>query len=291
MFEARDRFGSAYAEAGLLCAPSVSYMYTVSEIAAELALETPGIDMLETASLSRGPMQGAGVSVGSTSSIFELYRHGQKYLWDKQLIEHPKNQGYEVSAPEFLTPVFCLPWGGTSLPVIYERDPRVRYCRSLVGFYDNPAMKMVLQLGEKWENEYKDLPKQQQDAVIAQIVGSTTPSMPPRERTTMNRSVDFALGRGQLASVRAVVNSITPYITTGAHSDGSGAEAARWRDETRRLRLGLSGVRPPVPVGLSRTARPCARTRHHQLMAPTLTFVRCPPRGSKASLGAARREA
>ena len=32
----------------------------------------------------------------------------------------------------------------------------------------------------------------------------------------MNRSVDFAIGRGQLASVRAVVHSITPYITTGA---------------------------------------------------------------------------
>lgn len=216
MFEARDRFGSAYAEAGLLCAPSVSYMYTVSEIAAELALETPGIDMLETASLSRGPMQGAGISVGSTSSIFELYRHEQKYLWDNQLVDHPKNQGFEVSAPEFLTPVFCLPWGGTSLPVIYERDPRVRYCRSLVGFYDNPAMRTIVALGQKWENEFKDLPRQHQDAVVAQIVQSTTPSMPPRERTTMNRSVDFAIGRGQLASVRAVVHSITPYITTGA---------------------------------------------------------------------------
>jgi short subunit dehydrogenase-like uncharacterized protein len=216
MFAARDRFGRAYAEAGLLCAPSTSYMYTLSEIAAELALETHGVDMLETASLSRGPMQGAGITVGSTASIFELYRQEQKYLWDNQLVDHPKAQGYEVSAPEFLTPVFCLPWGGTALPVFYERDPRVRYCRSLVGFYDNPAMRTVAALGQKWEAEYKHLPKEQQDAVIAGIVQSTTPSMPPRERTTMNRSVDFAIGRGQLASVRAVVHSITPYITTGA---------------------------------------------------------------------------
>ena len=29
MFEARERFGKAYAEAGLLCAPSTSYMYTL----------------------------------------------------------------------------------------------------------------------------------------------------------------------------------------------------------------------------------------------------------------------
>ena len=54
------------------------------------------------------------------------------------------------------------------------------------------------------------------DEVIAQIVASTTPSMPPRERTTLNRSVDIAIGRGHLASVRASVTSITPYITTGA---------------------------------------------------------------------------
>lgn len=236
LFAARDRFDEAYADAGLLCAPSVSYMHTVAEIAAELALESPGIDMLETVSVSRGPMQSAGISVGSTSSIFELYRHEQKYLWDDRLVDHPKNQGFEVSIPEFLTPVFCLPWGGTSLPAIYERDPRVRYCRSLVGFYDNPAMRTVVALGQKWEDEYRSLPAEQQDAVIAQLVRATTSAMPPRERTTVNRSVDVALGRGQLSSVRAVVNSITPYITTGALQT---AAAIKLLDgETKRVGLG-----------------------------------------------------
>jgi hypothetical protein len=40
--------------------------------------------------------------------------------------------------------------------------------------------------------------------------------MPPRERTTMQRTTDIAVGRGNLSNVRAVVNSVTPYITTGA---------------------------------------------------------------------------
>ena len=40
--------------------------------------------------------------------------------------------------------------------------------------------------------------------------------MPPRERTTVARTVDFAIGRGQLAAVRATVHGITPYISTGA---------------------------------------------------------------------------
>jgi short subunit dehydrogenase-like uncharacterized protein len=143
IIEARERFGASYAQAGLLLSPSVSYMYTVGEIAAELALETPGIDALETASLSRGPMQGSGVTVGSTASIFELFRSKQLHLWDNQMVEWPVGSSEEICVPEFLKPVFCLPWGGTSLPVFYERDPRVRYCRSMVGFYDNPAMRMV----------------------------------------------------------------------------------------------------------------------------------------------------
>jgi short subunit dehydrogenase-like uncharacterized protein len=212
----RDEFGALFRQAGLVLSPSLSYMYALSEIAAELALETPGIDMLETASLSRGPMQGSGVSVGSTASILELFRTPQQYLWDNKMIDHPVNASYEVSAPEFLTPVFCLPWGGTSLPVIYERDPRVRFCRSLVGFYDNQAMRMVHGLGQKWDAEYKGLPREQQDGVLNAVLASMTPSMPPRERNTLNRSVDFAIGRGQLSTVRATVNSVAPYITTGA---------------------------------------------------------------------------
>ena len=217
MFQARELFGRQYEEAGLLLSPSLAYMYTLSEIAAELALETPGIDQLETVSISRGPRAGSGgISVGSTASIFEMYRNPQKFLWDNKLVEHEKNQPVEVSVPEFLQPIFCLPWGGTSLPIFYERDSRVRYCYSLVGFYDTTAMRKVVALGHKWEHEFKDLPRQYQDGVLAQIVSATTPSMPPRERTTLNRSSDIAIGRGQLADSRAVVNCITPYITTGA---------------------------------------------------------------------------
>ena len=216
IIEARDKFGKAYAEAGLVLAPSVSYMYTMSEIAAELALETPGIDSLETVSLSRGPCQSAGVTVGSAASIFELFRSKQLHLWDKQMMEWPVGSHQLLNTPEFLLPTFCLPWGGTSLPVTYQHDARVRYCRSMVGFYDNAAMRTVHGLTQRWEEEFKHLPSAAQDQVVAQFAAATSPTMPPRERTTLNRSVDIAVGRGQLASVRASVKSITPYITTGA---------------------------------------------------------------------------
>jgi short subunit dehydrogenase-like uncharacterized protein len=216
IMDIRDRFGAEFAAAGLVCAPSTSYMYALAEIAAELALETPGVDMLETGSIGRGPRAGSGVTIGSTASIFELFRNEQFQLWDNELVAHEPGKGFEISVPEYLEPIFALPWGGTSLPVFYQHDSRVRYCNSLVGFYDMKIMRQVADLWKQWEAEYKHLPVEQQNAVLEQFVGASTPSMPPRERTSMQRCTDFAVGRGPLTSVRATVNSVTPYITTGA---------------------------------------------------------------------------
>nr|WP_232291212.1 saccharopine dehydrogenase NADP-binding domain-containing protein [Burkholderia ubonensis] len=81
----RDQFGELYRQAGLLVSSSNAYMYTFAEIAAELALETPGVDALETATLTRGPRGAAGVSVGSTATIFDGSRHESCYLWEKKL--------------------------------------------------------------------------------------------------------------------------------------------------------------------------------------------------------------
>lgn len=214
---ARDRFGEQFRQAGLLLAPSTAYMYSFSEIAAELALETPGVDALETATLCRGPRgAGSGVTVGSTASIFEVFRHEACYLWEKRLVPHAANASYTVATPELLQPVFTLPWGGTSLPIFFQNDSRVNSCISSVGFYDNEVMKFVHSVGQKWESEYKNLSKEEQDQVVKGLVDTTTPSMPPRERTTLTRTVDTAIGRGQLAAVRATVRGVTPYISTGA---------------------------------------------------------------------------
>src|SRR5262249_55731111 len=188
-----ERFGEEFRRAGLLVSPSIAYMYVFAEIAAELALETEGVDVLETATICRGPRGGAsGVTVGSTATIFEAYRHECCYLWEKQLVPHPFGTSANVVDPSFVQPVFATPWGGTSLPVYYQRDARVRSCSSFVGFYDSPVVQAVHALGAKWEKEYKNLPKAQQDAAIKSIVDSTTPTMPPRERTTLQRTLDVA---------------------------------------------------------------------------------------------------
>ncbi len=216
ILELQETFGAEFASANLVCAPSTSYMYALAEIAAELALETPGVDMLETATICRGPREGSGVTVGSSASIFELFRSNQYHLWDNELVLHEPGKGTELTLPDYLAPIYSLPWGGTSLPAFYKNDSRVRYCNSMVGFYDMTIMRQVSVLWQQWESEYKDLPAEHQDAVLKQIVDATTPTMPPRERTAMQRSTDYAIGRGPLTNVHATVRSVTPYITTGA---------------------------------------------------------------------------
>jgi short subunit dehydrogenase-like uncharacterized protein len=217
ILDMRERFGEQYRQAGLLLAPATSYMYTFAEIAAELALETQGIDCIETGTLCRGTRGGAaGVTVGSTASIFGMARTKQYYLWEKKLVEHAVTASFNLVDPSFMQPIFSLPWSGTSLPIYYQNDARVRSCISAVGFYDNDVMRLAHGFFQKWDAEFKDLPVEQQDAILKGAVDSTTPNMPARERTTTVRTVDFAIGRGQLAAVRATVHGITAYISTGA---------------------------------------------------------------------------
>ena len=44
---AKSQWGKAFAAQGLLLAPSIAQMYTTGEIAANLCLETPGLDTLD----------------------------------------------------------------------------------------------------------------------------------------------------------------------------------------------------------------------------------------------------
>jgi len=215
--EVRDQFGELYRQAGLVVSPSIAYMFTNVEIAAELALETPGVDVLETATIARGPRTGeSGVTVASTNTIFEMFRLPAYYLWDNELVPYAPTDSFDICAPDYMQTVFGLPWNGTTLPIYYQHDPRVRTCQSAVAFYDTDVMRTVHALAQKWDAEYKDLPLEEQDAMLKAMAESTTPSMPPRERTTLQRSTDFAIGRGQLATVRATVHGLAPYISTGA---------------------------------------------------------------------------
>jgi hypothetical protein len=54
LLQAQTRWGRHYADAGLLLSPCIAQIYTTSEIAANIALETPGLDTLDVLVLWKG---------------------------------------------------------------------------------------------------------------------------------------------------------------------------------------------------------------------------------------------
>ena len=64
-----------FAEAGLLVAPGVAQSYPIGEIAADICLETPGLDSLDILAMFNGLP-----TYASTQMIFTILKAGWFYL-------------------------------------------------------------------------------------------------------------------------------------------------------------------------------------------------------------------
>lgn len=212
MLEALEAgYGERFADQGLLFAPSVAYMYTMAEIASELCLETPGIDSLSVAVVPTGTP-----TVGSTNTIFGMLTEQPYKLENNTLTQMEKGVGYDVSVPGHTRSILCHPWTGTSLPVIYRNDPRVRNCEGLVGFSNRELMEQVIGMEKYWMESLQDLPVEQQMEALAKIAGDRMPDMPPRELPSQARNIDYVEARGDTAYASCTIISYNAYVYTGA---------------------------------------------------------------------------
>jgi len=212
MAEAKRKFSESYKANGKVLAPCTSYMYTPLEIAARIALETPGIDTLEAVCYASGTP-----TYGSTQSIFSMFQAADAafFLQNNNRVIWPKAKGYEVMVPGEAMTQLTHCWGGGSLPLIFEDDARVRNCRQLTGFTSRELMEQVVAMQTMYENDIKDLPAEEQAAQLKAIGESIQPGMPPRENPLVHRCVDFVEGRGGNQTSGAVVRSFNPYQLTG----------------------------------------------------------------------------
>ena len=212
MLEMRDQFGAAYAEKGLVLAPSTSYMHAVGNIAAETCLEQGGIDTLDTACVPNGvPTE------GSTRSVMDLVRAKQRWLVNGELVEldKPMEMATEVAAPGMNGSALGLPWGGGSLPLWYAEDRRVRNCQSVTGFTNRPLMQGVVDLAKHYEENLAQLPNDEQEAALNALADNITPGMPPRENRNIHRSVDICYGTGNNQQVKCTIVGTAAYQQTG----------------------------------------------------------------------------
>ena len=90
VIEAKDRWHRPYAEKGLLIAPGVAQMYTTGEIAANLCLETPGLDTLDILVLWKG-----FPTYASTQTIFTILKADWFYLEQNQYVQWPMDKVFD----------------------------------------------------------------------------------------------------------------------------------------------------------------------------------------------------
>lgn len=207
-----EKYGADFAAAGLLLAPGVAQMYTTGEIAAQLCLERPGLDTLDIA-----VFWGGSPTIASTQTILVNAAMSTAHYLEQNTYQpwDPEAGLYSLSIPGQHELALALPWGGTSHPVWFKKDPRVATVRALGGVFNRPLMLGVPQIVAAALEATKDMDLDAKydalDATAAQVMNQ----MPPRENPRLNKSLDSVHASGPLGRAHCVIHGNSNYKQTG----------------------------------------------------------------------------
>lgn len=210
MLDVQERFGDEFRKAGLVLVPSLAYMYAVSEITARFCLETEGVDSLD--------MYAYGVAVptqASTQSIFDIVRNKARYLVNHELVEYNGVEVRDVQIPGGSV-LKATHWGGTSNPVWFHNDPRVRNCKMAVVLSNQEIYKRVIELERAYKVQLQWIPEEQLIPLLDKMASTMTPSMPPRESRQLHRTIDWCHARGNNVASTCTIYGTGGYLMTGA---------------------------------------------------------------------------
>jgi hypothetical protein len=208
-----ETWGERMAEQGLLLAPGVAQMYTTGEIAAGLCLETPGLDTLDIEVFWKGlPTIASTRTILVNAALAKAY-----YLEQNQYVEWPADAGlYTVTVPGQHETGLALPWGGTSHPVWFRRDPRVANVKVLGGVFNRALMMGVPQIVAAALEQIKDLSDDDKYSALSESAAAVMNQMPPRENPRINTSLDSVYASGPLGRAHCVLHGNCNYKQTGA---------------------------------------------------------------------------
>ncbi|WP_193612664.1 DUF5938 domain-containing protein [Nocardioides lijunqiniae] len=207
-----EQYGADFAAAGLLLAPGIAQMYTTGEIAAEVALETPGLDTLDIA-----VFWGGSPTIASTQTIlFNAALSGAHYLEQGRYVPFDPEAGhYQLAIPGQHELALALPWGGTSHPVWYRNDPRVANVKALGGVFNKALMLGVPQIVAAAIEATKDMDADDTYTALAATAAQVMSTMPPRENPRLNKSLDSVHASGPLGRAHCVIHGNQNYKQTG----------------------------------------------------------------------------
>ncbi len=205
-------YGAKFAAAGLLLSPGIAQMYTTGEIAAQLCLETPGLDTLDIA-----VFWGGSPTIASTQTILVNAAMSKAYyLQQNEYVEWQADIGLQqLAIPGQHEVALALPWGGTSHPVWFKRDPRVANVKVLGGVFNKPLMLGVPQIVAAALKATEGMKPDERYAALAQTAAGVMNTMPPRENPRINKSVDSVHASGPLGRAHCVIYGNCNYKQTG----------------------------------------------------------------------------
>lgn len=246
-----QEWGAKFANAGLLLAPGIAQMYTTGEIAAQLCLETPGLDTLDIA-----VFWGGSPTIASTQTILVNAAMAKAYyLEQNKYVEHQPDAGlYNLAIPGQHELALALPWGGTSHPVWFKRDPRVANVKVLGGVFNRGLMLGVPQIVAAALEATKDMNPDDRYAALAQTAAGVMNTMPPRENPRVNKSMDSVYASGPLGRAHCVIYGNSNYKQTGLMQAFAAAYLLQ---------------QPPRRVGF---ASGCQAFGHHELLGQLRSF-------------------
>lgn len=231
----RDRYGADFAKAGLCLIPSTACMYGVSEIGARYCLDTPGVDSLDLTEVAQ-----AVPTVGSAQTILDAVRHPAYYLKENELVRYPGIETSEITTPSGRV-LKASNWGGTSNPIWFAQDGRVRNCRMSVAMWNQELYKKELELERAYKVQLQWLPEPVLYEVLDRMASSITAATPPRESRFVHRAIDVCVGTGNNVMVKSTMVTTGGYFTTGLIQAYA---ARRLAKETPRV----TGFRSPSEV-------------------------------------------
>ena len=246
-----QEWGAKFAEKGLLLSPGLAQMYTTGEIAAQLCLETPGLDTLDIA-----VFWGGSPTIASTQTILVNAATSKAfYLEQNEYKEWQPDAGlYQLAIPGQHEMALALPWGGTSHPVWFKRDPRVANVKVLGGVFNKPLMLGVPQIVAAALKATEGMNEQDRYEALAKTAASVMSTMPPRENPRINKSVDSVHASGPLGRVHCVIFGNCNYKQTGLLNAYAAASLLQ---------------QPPKRAGF---ASGCQAFGHHELLGVLRSF-------------------
>lgn len=208
MIDAQQRYGTDFAARGRVLTPGLAQMYTIGEIAANICLETPGLDTLDIEVFWKGHPTVASTNTILTNAAFSK----AYYLEQNQYVEWPADDGlYEVVVPGQHELGLALPWGGTSHPVWFKNDPRVANVRALGGVMNKALMRGVPQLVAAALQQMDGKSESEKYRIIDEQSAAIRSEMPPRENPRINTSLDSVYASGPLGRAHCLIHGNCNY--------------------------------------------------------------------------------